>query len=306
VPYYETLYATSYFGEVYGRTLVALYYYSARYKDAEGLIQRLLKNSVDDYEMHYYLGLVFAATDRRDNARIELEKTIAVQKNFDDAWRELISLAVRRQDLDLALQTAQRFTVQTPQSPNAWRLLGYVHNLKKDFGNAVKALEKAVKYDSTEAGLWFELGSSYERNKDVPNASRAFRKVLAIRPGDASAANYLGYMWAEHGMNLDSAKILLEMALKKEPANGAYLDSYAWIFYQLGDLKNAYDTMIKAMSRLNSDPVIFSHYGDIMNKKGEYGEAIKAYEKSIELNADDSDTIRKKIVDLQAFQSREK
>jgi len=45
--------------------------------------------------------------------------------------------------------------------------------------------------------------------------------------------NYLGYMWAERGVNLPKARELIEKAVKLEPKNAAYLDSLAWVIYKL-------------------------------------------------------------------------
>ncbi len=43
------------------------------------------------------------------------------------------------------------------------------------------------------------------------------RSACSCSPNFAEAQNYLGYMWAEHGIKLDQARDLITKALKAEP-----------------------------------------------------------------------------------------
>lgn len=295
---YEKLYQNSSFGEVYGRTLGLLYYYNKQYDKAEALLNVLLTKAIDDYELHYYLGLVYAASGKNDGARIEFEKSISLRNEFDDAWKELCYVAIREKKLDEAVKVARRYTDIYGNSPAAWRLQGYVHSLKKEYSGAVDALKRALKLDSSNVQLWFELGSALERSGKVDAAADAFHEVLKHSPGNAAASNYLGYMWAEKGMHLDSSESLLKTALKQDSNNGAYLDSYAWIFYQKGNIDSAEFYIRKAVARIDDDPVIYSHLGDILLKKEDFVGALEAYKKAVELKCENQDAIRLKIIEI--------
>jgi Flp pilus assembly protein TadD len=158
---------------------------------------------------------------------------------------------------------------------------GYVLNAKNEYDRAVGALKKAISLDSTDALAWFELGSSLERTKNRDKAELAFKRVLELKPTDPQAANYLGYMWAEAGVKLDSAEGLLKMALSQDSLNGAFLDSYAWIFFKKGDIDSALAYIVKALRTITDDPVVFIHYGDILAKKGDAAGALAAYKKGL-------------------------
>jgi tetratricopeptide (TPR) repeat protein len=285
--------------ETYGRTLAILYYYDKEYQKAEALLGKLCENLVNDEEVHFYLGLVYAGQDKNDLARIELEKTIALRSDFFDAWRELVGLWVRDHDFEQAQITAERCTRQFPRFAGSWRLLGFILNLKKEYDRSITAYVKATSIDSLDASVWFDLGNSYERKKDFNNASVAFRKVLQLDPTDGAALNYLGYMWADHGIKLDSARVLVEAALKLEPYNGAFLDSYAWILFKIGSLDSAEYYLQKAIVRMTDDPVVFEHLGDILCGKKEFSGAVVAYKKSIELNNEAPEMLRRKIINLE-------
>jgi tetratricopeptide (TPR) repeat protein len=186
-----------------------------------------------------------------------------------------------------------------PKVGASWRLYGYSLNLSKQYKEAINILKKALNFDQNDPSVWFELGSAYERTGNYKKATASFRQVLSINPDDAAAANYLGYMWAEQNKNLDSAEILLEMALELDPENGAYLDSYGWIYYKKGNLEKAELYILKALEKIDKDPIIFDHLGDILHKKGDSEGALKAYQKCIELGFEDQEQIEEKIMKLQ-------
>ncbi|MBD3419955.1 MAG: tetratricopeptide repeat protein [Chitinivibrionales bacterium] len=296
---YEKLSSTEEHGEVYLNSLALLYYYDNQYDKSERLIRSLLQKDMNDSELHFYLGLVFAAQDRQHLARVEYEKALAIKPEYVDAWRQLCYLYIKNKDYAQALQSTQRFTANQPDRGISWRLLGSVHNMRKEFRKAEKALLKSLELDSSDAYAWFELGSARERRQDIAGATRAFRKVLAFQPEDAATANYLGYMWAENDINLDSAKTLLESALAQDPQNGAYLDSYGWIFYKKKDYDNALVFISKALEHIEDDPIIWEHLGEIYEKKGSLREALHAFRKSYELGPEAPHKIQSRILQLE-------
>ncbi len=301
---YEKLYRSGQYGEIYGRTLGFLYYFNKQYDRAEELIAKLLQESIDDYELHYYLGLVFAASEKNDLAGMEFEKTLSIKNSFEEAWRDLCYLYIREKEFDRALSVAERCVAVLPHSAASWRLKAMVFNTRKEYGAAIEALSYSLARDSSSVISWFELGSAHERNKQYEMAANAFRRVLALRPGDPAASNYLGYMWADIGVKLDTAKVLLESALKQDPANGAFLDSYAWIFFKMGEIDSAYTYIQKAVEKIDNDPVLFSHLGDILALRNDLTGAIEAYRKSLELNSEEAEVIRQKISELQILIQR--
>ncbi|MBD3240181.1 MAG: tetratricopeptide repeat protein [Chitinivibrionales bacterium] len=292
---YERLYSTEPWGEVYGKTLALLYYYDDRPEKTIEVVQHLLESDVDDYELHFYLALAATELDSFGLARLELEKSIALQSSFEDAWRQLCLLSIRTGDWDQALADAERFVAALESKARSWRTLGHVRGARKEYDEAVEAYRRALAIDSTNAQIWFELGSTQERAQRIDEASDAFRKVLSLEPRSHVAANYLGYMWAEKGMHLDSAKALIELALEEEPDNGAYLDSYAWVFYQQGNYEEAHRYMVRALEHIDDDPIVYAHLGDILMKRDEFGKAVEAYERSLELEPEREDEIRAKL-----------
>ena len=66
---------------------------------------------------------------------------------------------------------------------------------------------------------------------------------------NASALNYLGYLLAVRGEQLDEAIQLVQRALKEEPDNGAYLDSLGWAYFRRGNLDEAEKYLVAAVKQ---------------------------------------------------------
>ena len=302
IPYYEKLNASDSSGEVFKRTLAVLYYYGNNYEKAKSLLRSMLASDIEDFELHYYLGLSYGAQDSVDMSRVEFEKAIAIRPDYADAWMQVVYLDIKQKEMDAALADAKRFTKSVPASPAAWRTLGYAYNARKEFSAALPHLRKAAALDSLDAFAFYELGSALERMGDIGASAVAFRRVLRLKPDDASAANYLGYMWADKGIKLDSARALIASALGRDTGNGAFLDSYAWVFYRLGKFDSALVYIRKAVKLIDDDATVMSHYADILLGNGSRSEALDAFKKSLKIDpkSDESEHVRKRIGELEA------
>ncbi len=152
------------------------------------------------------------------------------------------------------------------------------------FGDAAQALDKAeqlsMKTDDKEY-VWFLRGSNFEREKRYAEAEEQFKKVLASDPEHASALNYLGYMLADQNMKLEEALGYIKRAVDLDPANGAYLDSLGWAYFRLGKFELAEDNLLKASQKINSDPTVQDHLGDLYQKTGRLKLAATHWERAL-------------------------
>jgi tetratricopeptide (TPR) repeat protein len=79
---------------------------------------------------------------------------------------------------------------------------------------------------------------------------------------------------------------LIERALEISPENGAYIDSYAWVHFKLGNHDLALTELKKAVDLLNDDAVIYEHLGDVYKALGNLEEAERSYMRSLEIDPD--------------------
>lgn len=135
----------------------------------------------------------------------------------------------------------------------------------------------------------FLLGAARERIGAAEEAATAFERALEIDPDHAQTLNYLGYMWADRGENLERALELVERAVSLDPHNGAYVDSLGWAHYRLGHLDEAREKLERAVHLAPGDPVVYEHLGDVYAALGENGKAAELYRRALQVAAEDGD-----------------
>ena len=122
--------------------------------------------------------------------------------------------------------------------------------------------------------------------------------MLALDGDFAPALNYLGYMWAEQGENLDEALIMVQRAVSLEPNNGAYLDSLGWAYFRIGRYDSAREHLERAADLVGDDAVVFEHLGDLYLASGDPGQAEIAYRKALELGGENRSEVQRKLIEL--------
>jgi tetratricopeptide (TPR) repeat protein len=123
----------------------------------------------------------------------------------------------------------------------------------------------------------------YEKSGNTERAMVCMEDVLKIDPDYANALNFIGYTWADKGVNLDKAEEMIRKALVKKPDDGYIMDSIGWVYYKKGDYKKALDELLKAYDNIPNDPTIAEHLGDTYASLKEYSKAIEYFEKSMKL-----------------------
>ena len=162
-----------------------------------------------------------------------------------------------------------------------------------------------MKNKPEEVDLQFELGSAFERSGDKKGAERTFMQILEKHPDNAATLNYLGYMWAETGTNLDRAAEMLNRAVNQEPSNGAYIDSLGWVYYQQGKLDLAEKYLTDATRLLPRDATVHEHLGDVFAKRGDVHRALDLYRAALTLEPEAKDEVKlkTKIAELERKQA---
>ena len=133
-----------------------------------------------------------------------------------------------------------------------------------------------------EPKVRFYLGSLYDLLGRETDAVREFKTAIELDPAFAEAYNYLGYMFAESGKNLDEALELAAKAVELQPDNGAFIDSLGWAYFKKGMTAEALVELEKAVKSEPDDPTIRDHLGDVYFKKGLRDKAREEWKRSLE------------------------
>ena len=171
--------------------------------------------------------------------------------------------------VDQGLSLIKGMLKDTPDDREVYISLSQVYSRLKRWPEAEEALAKADQFSSKpeeKDSISFVAGSIYERQKKYDKAEEMFKKVLANDPNNAVTLNYLGYMLADRGVRLEEALGYVKKAIQLDPQNGAYLDSLGWAYFKLGNYVLAEESLRKAMDRIQNDPTVLDHMGDLLQK----------------------------------------
>ncbi len=188
-------------------------------------------------------------------------------------------------DEGIALAKAQlQATKGTPEERDSHLALAQIYTRLKRWQDASAELTSAdALATKPDERLYVDFlrGTLYDREKRYDEAEEEFRKALAIDPQNATVLNYLGYMFADRGIRLPEAIALIRKAVDLDPQNGAFLDSLGWAYYKSGQYTLAEENLRKANQRINTDPTVHDHLGEVYEKTGNLKLAVAQWERSM-------------------------
>lgn len=188
--------------------------------------------------------------DRPRLAAQAIEAEFRIRSSDPRAWQRLRPL------LDSDDPTSVLIGLQVLQSADRW-------------SDAEREALAAIERFPDNRDILFVRAASLERLQRFDEAEEVFLVILEADPGDANAANYLGYLWADRKIRLQEALELVNLAVEIEPENAAYLDSLGWVHYRLGSMEEAEYWLRRAIEFNDGDGTLLAHLGEVLLANGE-------------------------------------
>ena len=263
------------------------------------------------YQPIYYLrlGSLYNQLGDKQEAITTYERAIKINRNLWRAHDALWKLGVEQHDrlyqedqLEAAAENLQKAIYSYSQLQRLAPPANHKHDHDNDLlaqfrarlgslyvvlnreNEAIEVLGGVLETtpNNPDANYW--LGIAYQEIGNFEQAEHYLRTTIALSPEREEAYNALGYFFAELGTNLDEAVRLIQKALKKSPANGAYLDSLGWAYFKQGKLNDALKQLEKAVIYMPNSVEVQDHLGEVYLKKGLKKEAVAAWQKAIQLS----------------------
>ncbi len=94
--------------------------------------------------------------------------------------------------------------------------------------------------------------------------------------------NDYGYSLVDAGLKIKEAERMIRIALASNPGNGAYLDSYGWMFYKKGQFETALKWLtLSSNTSQGDDPVVQDHLGDTHWRLGNTTDAVDHWNRAV-------------------------
>jgi tetratricopeptide (TPR) repeat protein len=280
--------------------LAEIYLRGSDHKRAVEQLEEVVRDDPTNPQAYYWLGRIAYFEKRYSDAVEFFNKTVLLSPDIEEAYYDLADAQMELKKSGEALTTLDKARRQFPQSFQLEVLTAMAFAQQKAYTEALRhytsaeVIAQATEPKRLDHVFYFQVGATCERKGDYEQAEKYFQKCLQLAPNFAEAQNYLGFMWAEHGKNLDAAKVLIEKAVKAEPTNAAYLDSLGWVLFKLKEPKEALDYLLQAVKQSEEpDATVFDHLGDVYAALHERDKAQEAWRKSLSL--EQNDEVRKKL-----------
>ena len=289
--------------------LAANYIRGDQKEKAAAVLEEIIKREPLAYGIYNDLGELYADLGKTEKAISNYEQSLVVKPNQPENYAQITALQLDSRQVDQALGTLATWKAKFPTDFRVPYFTGLIQTDRKQFTNAVTSFADAesLAQESPDEGrltskFYFSYGATCERAGNPDKAVALFRKCLQLDPEDHTACNYLGFMWADKGVNLEEALGLIQKAVKLDPDNGAYIDSLGWVLFKLGRSEEALVQLRRATELVKDDPVVLDHLADVLLKLGKTDEATTVLRRASELEPNNKG-ISEKLQKLKGNQS---
>ena len=228
-----------------------------------------------------------------------LQQVLSLDPENKPARLQLLSYAIRKNDLDEVIRIASPALEYNPDAMEFYYYLGLAYYQKEDSDKALEVFQKGVRQvnEKSDKGIVSDfyaiLGDIYHTKEMSAEAYAAYDSSLVYNPNNIGTLNNYAYYLSVERKNLDKAEEMSYRTVKAEPENATYLDTYAWILFEKERYTEARIYIEQAMKNGgDTSRVIVEHCGDIYYKLGETKKALEYWKKadSIEPDSEDGST----------------
>ncbi len=249
-------------------------------------------------EVLYFLGLAQVEAKNHEAARQTLAQIPPSSERYAESQLLVARMFEREERWPEALEAARLAQEREAQSVPVQVYLAGLLQRSGDLEQAVDTMQGLIESDPNNADLRYDLALLYGNAGQDERAVELMMDVVKLDQNHASALNYVGYTWADKGMNLDDAERMIQRASELRPKDGYITDSLGWLHYKRGmklleegnadQARGSFQTAVKELERAVSlledgDPVITFHLGDAYRSLSRFGDALGAYRRALEL-----------------------
>jgi tetratricopeptide (TPR) repeat protein len=240
-------------------------------------------------EILYYSGLVSSRignSEKRDyffNRLLKIEESnsdlklgIAEVYNFDREFEKSLSI-LDNIDKDSLNENLYYFLLKGMNLSNL-----------KEYDEAISSYKVILKSDSSYNNYiaLTLIGEAFDLQNESDSALYYYELHYDYDSENIFLLNNYAYSLSKIGKDLEKALAMSKKTLEQDPDNSAYLDTYGWIHYKLGNTDKAIEYIEKAIDIGGVSAEVYEHLGDIYLEKGNLNSAKIYFEKALDLEED--------------------
>ena len=280
--------------------------------DSTDRVNNLFKVLVEQHplepKVHVLYSMYYSTIKDYKHAVEELGYGLDLDPTNAEAWQRLMVVNVMDENYPKAIEAAKKALEYNPENMDLYRYIAPLYYQMKEYDKAIATYDNAlamvdsVKDNELYSDLLGGKGDVLVEMGDSVGAYKLYDHALSICPGNTSVMNNYAYFLSLNEKNLDKAESMAAKAVNANPNNATFIDTYAWVYFKKKNYDMALFYIKSAISNddePNSD--IIEHYGDILYMTGDKEEAVKQWEKALELSPD-SDILKRKVENKTYFE----
>jgi len=263
-----------------------------------------IRGSNKESALAYYLtARISQGQEYYDTAVEEYKSALALRPDMTRALQGLAFSYTQLQQKQQLLDYLAEFVVTNPKQLAGYAVLSNVHAQDKQWDKSLAVLEKGLNIEpkwlggySVMASVYYaqnmpvkavasyqrgldknpgnnylslQLASAFEQNGDYEKAKSLYEAVLAKDDSIEPAINNLASLYTDQFNSPENIAKALSLSERfKKSTEPYYLDTYAWVNVQLGNLDQAQSILERVVS-LSPDVAVFNyHLGAVLVKQG--------------------------------------
>lgn len=244
----------------------------------------------NEYRAHQVMGDMYYISQKYDSARLAYKKSLSIDSKEYNVWQNLFySLN--------ALKLYQELADSTESGLDLFPANGLVHFYNglanaqiSKFDKAEKSYKRALRFvgesKELESQIYSSLGEIYHKQKKYAEMDESFESAIRLDPDNAYTLNNFAYYLSLRKDRLEYAKTMSKKSLDIDKENSSFLDTYAWINFQLGKFEEAKYYQERAIANGKEDmSTLYEHFGDILIKLNDTENALKYWTKAKEVGS---------------------
>ena len=280
--------------------------------DSTDRVNNLFKVLIEQHplepKVHELYSMYFSTIKDYKHAVDELGYVLDLDPTNAQAWQRLMVVNVFDDNYPKAIEAAKKALEYNPKNMDLYRYIAPLYYQMKEYDKAIATYDDALALvDSVEdKELYSDLlggkGDVMVELGDTIGAYSLYEKALSIFPGNTSIMNNYAYFLSLSDKDLDKAESMAAKAVNANPNNATFIDTYAWVYFKKKNYDMALFYIKSAINNSDSPSSdIIEHYGDILYMTGDKEEAVKQWEKALELSPD-SDILKRKVENKTYFE----
>lgn len=274
-------------------------YFSRNYgKELENLLVTMMNKYPDRRDVHLFASDFFIQNMKYREALDALLPLLNKNQEKYALWRQGILLANATGRTEDLLKITSTAVEMYPDSAEMIFYKGIAEYENEKYEAVIHTFsnEHLARVDDRELNSQARmlLAESYHQLEMYEVSDSIFREIIRSEPDNYLVMNNFSYYLSLREESLDEAEQLSRITIEKEPQNGTYLDTYAWILYKRGEFEEAEKYIMQALKwGGEGDLEVNLHAAEIHKALGNIPMARAFYQKALILGGDKEELIRK-------------